>query len=158
MSSNEVMPLSPKEVFETDQAPTLSYMLFVHRNKLRSRAKRFTKMLSLVQTKLYITDTLISETKKHLYQQRGLDDLGTLNREQLFCNRLKKKVKHMLAWKEMRPEERMEIKQAAIAIGKLDSQDNESEKGNCAKRQKLDDGSEFMKTEMVQHIKPDDQC
>uniref|UniRef100_A0A0K8VNB7 Uncharacterized protein n=1 Tax=Bactrocera latifrons TaxID=174628 RepID=A0A0K8VNB7_BACLA len=157
MFPHKVLPLSPNEVIVIEQAPTLSYMLFVHRNKLRSRDKGFTQKLSLTESKLYVTDTLITETKKHLYVQRRLDDLATLNREQLFCNYLKKKVKHMLAWKEMCPEERMQIKQAVIAIRKgMESQANQEQ--NCAKRQKLDYGSEFSKTESVQHTIPDDQC
>lgn len=143
MFSNQVLPISSNEVFEKNQAPTLSYMLFVHRNELRSRDKRFAQNLILAQSKMYITDTLISEAKRHLHHQRGLDDLGILNREQLFCNRLKTKVKHMLTWKEMTTEERMEIKVRADAIRKLmESQGNEE--GNCPQRQKLDNGNESL--------------
>uniref|UniRef100_A0A0K8W7R4 Uncharacterized protein n=1 Tax=Bactrocera latifrons TaxID=174628 RepID=A0A0K8W7R4_BACLA len=149
--------MSSNEVSGTDQAPTLSYMLFLHRHKLRSRAKQFAKELSLTQSKLYITDTLISDTKKQLYQHRGLNNVGILNRERLFCNYLKRKINKMLAWKEMSSEQRMQMKQAALVIRKaMESQSNEEE--NSAKRQKLDDGSVFMKTEKVQLSKLDHSC
>ncbi|CAD6999030.1 unnamed protein product [Ceratitis capitata] len=67
---------------------SLSYMLFLRRDKLRARADSFKNTVKLTELKLSLTNKLISLNKPQI-QRMGFEELGALSRQQIFSKKLK---------------------------------------------------------------------
>lgn len=121
--------MSTKKYFQKIHKPTLSYTLFLHLMELKIRKKRFRSCLSLIKSKLLVTDTLISQTKN----RNNFTDLETLRQERIFSNRLKLSMLRILSQKKSGPLHREE-KRAKVAVIRRRDDDDEV---NHSKRQKL---------------------
>uniref|UniRef100_A0A0K8WDN2 Uncharacterized protein n=1 Tax=Bactrocera latifrons TaxID=174628 RepID=A0A0K8WDN2_BACLA len=77
--------MSMNKTVENSHKPTLSYTLFLHQSQLRIRKKRLVgQVLPLIQSKLLVTDSLISQTK--VLSDWNYEDLM---HEKIYSNRLK---------------------------------------------------------------------
>ncbi|CAD6999077.1 unnamed protein product [Ceratitis capitata] len=82
---------------------SLSYMLFLRRDKLRTRANSFKKIVKLIELKLFLTNKLTSLNKPKI-QHMGFEELTALNRQQIFSSHLKNTLGQLYELKKASPE------------------------------------------------------
>ncbi|CAD7003136.1 unnamed protein product [Ceratitis capitata] len=108
MSKPTVIEITPEEMIDPTPEATLGYMLYEHRMKLKAGGEEVNHCLSLSQSKLFITNRLISKTEMNI-STTEFEDLRTLVKQRKFCTYLKSVILRLLIWKKMTPAQQEQI-------------------------------------------------